>query len=310
MERAFRKVLYINARDICDNIICPLSQSILNITPEENEENLLKRFFNKAKTIEGKPLRLLIPDSLRQIGIIGGDITLWSRKTHKKIIYYFLPKLGKPVGVETSDISIIVTYKLIKPQSSVIIDEKTSFFQVKVEREDSRFQISLRQWYFMRYWPELWCRGKIFNLTSFRRTPDVGAFFLLCYRYKRFNNNILPKFPERLGCEINSLTLSTVYMGERYNLTDKTTESKVLGNNRASIIVHVNKDGDGLFGTLWYIFLTHLGVQDPNAISLLKNMFPQISNNPNFGENMEENLFEEEKSSVCIHVQIRLKSGE
>ena len=272
MERAFRKAIRHNVIVIGRQILCPICQSLVN---KNGEIAALNSFFAQLKKLETKPPSLSVPSVLGEIGIFKMDISLEAHRTHSRTVW-FLDNFAK--GAEISDITILVTHELIEPTATTLIDKKISFFQAKIDKKNQNdvFDIPLRQWHLMRYFPVFRYGGDLFDLSSCRMVPDVCSYYMLLFGKKRFNNVIYgTPISDRYSCNINSVCASAPnmerWMPELRGITDK----ELIADS--SINLTYSEQGDRFFALLWFLLSTHLGAHEPKGIRLFKAMFADTS---------------------------------
>lgn len=214
LERIFRRVLRDNAKKIGGKLLCPICKSMTN---PKDEPSALYRFFNEMQNLGKRPLSLKIPDNLKNtFGVFGGKVIVNTFKTHSKTAWFDVSVNVRHIGAETSDIVFLVTHEYLTPRrKALVVDEKISFFQAKVEKNNRLFEIKSRQWYLMRYWPKFSYKKKEFNLISCRRVPDICSFYLLILKRSTFNDSIFYDRARISDCRINSLSVSTPFMEER-----------------------------------------------------------------------------------------------
>jgi len=302
LERIFRSIIYSNARRIGEYLLCPISESLINIGIDKEEE-ILERFFNKLKNLEKNPLDLDIPKALMDSGISKGRIIVKCGKTHKRRVKYPLTQSDRLVETETSDVVILVTHECIGHEL-IQVDEKISFFQMKLENRttDGTFEINARQWYLMRYWPEIYYGNNKFNLISSKGVPDVCSFFLFLFRREsiRYFKRI------SISCITNAICQSTPYMSIKIprlrNITDVDLIKKKKFRCKIDFI-----EGAYFFKILWCLLLTYLGAHDNEGKNLMKAMFPQIFNTIN-SDPINDEI--EERSSIGLLIKIQVKTKE
>lgn len=299
LERVFRRAIRYNVEDVGRHILCPVCQSMLNA---DDELEALNNLFKELKKLEKKPLILGIPPNLRNIGIFEMRVNVEVYKTHSRTVDF----LGNGKGAETSDLVILVTHEFSEPTATTLVDEKISFFQAKIETRKDGFKITPRQWYLMRYWPEFSYKGRTFNLISCRKVPDICSFYLFLFRHRTFSNMIFgtPIPSRRNTCNINSVCMSTPWMGRLIPRLRSLTEKEILRNKPIDLPSMDQKQVDRFFGLLWFLFSTHLGVHDPQGICLMKTMFPKLFNK-NDPPSDEEG---EEKPSIGVKMRIQLRA--
>lgn len=298
LERIFRRVLHNNAQEIGKKFLCPVCKSMAN---PRSEIKALDSFFDEIRKLEKSPLSLKVPNNLRAFGFYEGNVTVEAFKTHSRTAKFEVSENDERIGAETSDIVFLVMHEYISPNAKIPVDEKISFFQAKIEKNDRLFKITPRQWYLMRYWPEFLYKKRKFSLTSCRRVPDVCSFYLLLLRESAINVGIFVDGSTAWNCETNSISLSTPYLEEKMPRLKKLSEDELLKNNDISVRL-TQKDGDAFFGLLWHLLLTSLGAHDSSGVTLMKTMFPETSkeNNPRPKKEIKE------KPSVGVRVRVQL----
>lgn len=300
LEGVFRVVLFYNIQEINDGILRPMCLSMMN---PRSEIEALDNFFYETKKLESNPLPLKIPNSLVSYGIHGGRVKVEVFKTHKKTARFRVSENAKLMGAETSDITFLVMHEYMSPQSVTLVDEKISFFQAKIEKNNRLFKMKPRQWYLMRYWPRFLYKGRKFNLTSCRRVPDVCSFYLLLLKNDTLRFGSFIDGIEVWHCETNSISLSVPYLGEKMPSLNNLGEDELLKDNDISLKL-TQKDGDVFFRSLWYLFLTYLGTHDSSGVALMRTMFSEASKKNNPGPKMEF----KESPSIGIRIRIQLKT--
>jgi len=300
LEGVFRGVLYNNIQEIGDKFLCPMCRSMMD---PKSEIEALDNFFHEAKKLENNPLSLRIPNNLRTYRFNKGTLTVEAFKTHKKTARFKISENAKRMGAETSDITFLVIHEYMRPQSKILVDEKISFFQMKIEKNNRLFKITPRQWYLMRYWPRFLYKKRKFNLTSCRRVPDVCSFYLLLLKNSTLSYSSLIDGFEAWNCETNSISLSVPYLEEKMPKLKNLREDELLKDNDISLRL-TQRDGDGFFVLLRYLLLTYLGVHDSCGVTLMKAMFSEtsIKNNPG-----SKNEFRE-SPSIGIKIKVQLET--
>lgn len=300
LEGVFRVVLYYNIQEIDDGFLCPICRSMMN---PRSEKEALNNLFYETKKLENNPLSLKIPNSLKSYGVYGGAVNVEVFKTHKRTARFRVSENAKRMGAETSDITFLVVHEYVSPQSKILVDEKISFFQAKIEKDDRLFEITPRQWYLMRYWPRFLYKRKKFDLISCRRVPDICSFYLLLLKNNILIYNSFIDGFEAWRCETNSISLSVPYLGEKISNLKTLSEDELLKDNSISLRL-TQKDGDGFFRSLWYLLLTYLGAHDSSGVDLMRTMFPETSkkNNPGPRKHLKES------PSIGIRIKVQLKT--
>jgi hypothetical protein len=272
------------------------------MTNPSDEISALEKLFDEVKKLEKNPLRLNIPPSLSSFRFFGGNVLMEAFKTHSRTAKFAVGEHTRPMGTETSDIVLLVTHEYVKPNARILVDEKISFFQAKIERKDRLFKIKPRQWYLMRYWPNFSYKERQFILESCRRVPDVCSYYLLLSRKNSLSYSFYED-PKTWKCRINSICLSTPYIDEKMPTLKNLKRSELLKNNDVSLRL-TQEDGDGFLDLMWDLILTLLGAHDSKGLTLMTTMFPDTSkaNNPGLGK--ENN----ERPSVGIRLRVQLKT--
>ena len=303
LERVFRQAIRYNVKEIGRNILCPICQSMLNA---DDEPEALNNLFKELTKLEDNPQILGIPPNLRSLGIFEMRVNVEVGKTHSRTVDF----LGSGRGAETSDLAILITHEFSEPTVTTLVDEKISFFQAKIESRKNGFKIPSKQWYLMRYWPTFSYGGRTFDLISCRKVPDICSFYLFLFRHTTFSDIIFgTKIPLRRNtkrsiCDINSICMSTPWMGRLNPSFGSLTEEEILRNKPIALPSINQTDGDEFFRLLFLLFLTHLGVHDPQGICLMKTMFQKLldKNDPPLDEEGEE------KPSIGVKINIQLKT--
>jgi hypothetical protein len=272
------------------------------INPSD-EISTLNNFFSEMKKLEKNSLPLNIPNNLKAFGFYQGNIVVEAFKTHSRTAKFTVSENTKPIGAETSDIVFLITHEYISPNVKTLVDQKISFFQAKIEKNNRLFKIKPRQWYLMRYWPIFSYKTRQFPLTSCRNVPDVCSFYLLLFRKNIFNHIFFVDASDASNCDTNSVCLSTPYMEEKMPTLKALTRSQLIKNTGIPLRLG-QKDGDGFLFLLWNLVLTYLGAHDPQGLELMTTMFLKASkeNNPKPGKATNN------RPSVGIKVNIQLKS--
>lgn len=298
LERIIRQAIRYNAEDIGSRILCPVCQSMHSAT---GELKALDSLFEELRRLMKNPQRFKIPPNLRSIGIFDMNISIEAYKTHSKTVDFLVGKKG----AETSDIAIWVSHEYVEPSLRMLVEEKISFFQTKMEKRNNGFKITPRQWYLMRYWPEFTYGGTAYALKSCRKVPDVCSFYLFLFRRKVLEDSFFmtPNSSASNVCEVNSVCMSTPWMERLVPHLRNLNENEMLLDKEIDLPLTNYRQGDGFYGLLWLLFLANLGTHDPDAICLIEQMFPELVNkkDPPSLEN------EEEKPSIGVRICVQLK---
>jgi len=189
-----------------------------------------------------------------------------------------------------------------KTKFQTLVDEKTSFFQAKIEKNDGSFKIKPRQWYLMRYWPNFFYKKKPFTLESCSKVPDVCSFYLLLFKKNVLDYTFVDN-SKTCNCEINSVCLSTPYMEEKMPILKNLDRNGLVKNNDVSLRL-TQKDGDGFIGMMWDLLLTHLGAHDSQGSMLMTTMFQEAFKASNPSPRKETR----KRPSIGISVKVQLKT--
>jgi hypothetical protein len=102
---------------------------------------------------------------------------------------------------------------------------------------------------------------------------------------------------------INSICLSTPYLGEKIPTLANLGRNELIKNNDV-LLQLTPKDGEGFLDIMWDLLLTWLGTHDRHGLALVSTMFqdPPKTNNPGLGKETNE------RPSVGIRVRIQLKT--
>jgi len=307
LRRIFRRVLAYN-RGSVSFLLYLICFSLLRNSHKNyvgynvNEERVLTNFFEDLYWLSHMSLKLEIPRELLMKGIREGVVLLKLAKAHKRVVKYVYLDNGE-VGAETSDIVLLVTYKYIDLDGSArIIDDRISFFQIKLDKGDQIFDVPLNQWYLMLKWPIFSYGNNVFDLCCCRAVPDACSFYLLLYRNKMFIDNTLS-----LPYKLNSISLSTIYLSRIVERRLSNISYSCLKRGRR-ISVKICGEGDLFLGMLWYLLLTHYGVYDRDGIRFMETLFPSLFNSDP-PRSIDEKI-SEERVSVGIRIIVTLRSGE
>lgn len=307
LERLFRQAIRHNAKDIGNNLLCPICRSMLNA---DSELEALEELFKELERLEKNPLKLGTPSNQRKFGISQMRINVAAYKTHSRTVG-FLPNNK---GAETSDIVVLVTHEFLDPSATTLVDEKISFFQAKIEGRKGGFKITPRQWHLMRYWPKFSYKGTTFDLISCRKVPDVCSFYLLLFRDRLFSDTIFgtqariktPYSNDYSKCSINSVCMSTPWMERVEPSLRNLTQKDLLLDKPIDLPFNEKEQTDRFFSLLWFLLSTHLGAHDPQGVDLIEKMFPNSFNKGDPPSDKEEKRL---SIGVKITVQLRTESG-
>lgn len=188
-------------------------------------------------------------------------------KTHSRTINFDGNRCG------SSDLSIIVDYKIYSPKGIFTTSKTFTFIQLKLGRYDLDWNLSGKQLYFMRYWPPFKYKNTSYSLEVSGKYPDTCSFYLFMYKDKRDSDYIFKGYGFK-RYSVNAFALSTIKLEYIYGYKfDPDTLNIIFKDQK---LRDYNYKRFVSFG--WMVLLQNLGTYSIEAEKFIDAMFPELSN--------------------------------
>ncbi|MBC7091962.1 MAG: hypothetical protein H5T50_08685 [Nitrososphaeria archaeon] len=259
------------------------------------ERQILDSIFNDFKNVRLTHLKL--PKNISKIfgRVFDAFLEIESYKTHSRTVYF------DGSGCETSDLSLIVDYKIYSPIRCYSTSKTITFIQLKLGHYNKPWYLSGKQLYFMKYWPSFRYKNTVYNLDVFRMYPDICSFYLFAYKNKDFSDSVYYRGIWRKNFRVNAFALSTVKLEYIYGSNFTPTSNTVFVDSE---LRKCNQKGIAFF--LWHILLQNLGMYSIDAEKFLQAMFPELlGNDPAIDKN--KSISSDELPSVGIRITVGIK---